>query len=230
MFNLDQAIIEWRQKIIATGLNTPAVLDELESHLREDVERQIKAGMETAAAFEAAERRIGKSDLLKEEFAKVTGGKEARSGKVIGIACGLVALPLSVLAVPTFLTIPELPLRERLLGMAAVSLTFFSIVSWRFSYRFLPVIRNRNTRSATAIGCGLAGLVWLCLFGALLPTVIVPHLFAGTDAIPSDGVAPIFTMGISMLWAMALTAALGGIAYGLERAARYHHTKENAYV
>lgn len=229
MFNLNQSIAEWRKRMAAGGIKTPAVLDELENHLREDVQRQVESGADEKNSFQAAEQRIGKSDLLKAEFAKVAGAKEARAGKVIGVACGLFALPLSLLAVPTFLTARELPTTLRLLGLAAVILTFLSIASWRFSYRFLPVIRNRSMRSITAIGCGLAGLAWLILFGALLPTVLVPHWFVGADSASGDGLRPAFAMGVSLLWALALTAALGGIAYGLDRAAR-HHTKENAYV
>jgi hypothetical protein len=184
------------------------------------VERQVRAGVNEERAYEAAVRRMGGSDLLKAEFAKVAGMKEARSGKVIGVACCLLALPLSAMAIPTFLTIPELHLGQRLLGFSAVILTFLSIASWRFSHKFLPAIRNRSVRSATAIGCGLAGLAWLGVFGILLPTVIVPHLFAGTGAVSGE-FRPVFTMGISLLWAMALTAVLGGIAYGLEGAARH---------
>jgi hypothetical protein len=221
MFDLNQSITEWRKKMIAGGIKTPPVLDELESHLREDVERQVRAGVNEEQAYETAVSRMGKSDLLKAEFAKIAGMKEARSGKVIGVACCLVALPLSAMAVPNFLTIRELSPGERVLGFAAVILTFLSIASWRFSHKFLPAIRNRRVRSATAIGCGLAGLAWLCVFGILLPTVIVPHFFAGTGGVSGGEFRPVFMMGISLLWAMALTAVLGGIAYGLEGAARH---------
>jgi hypothetical protein len=213
----------------AGGIKTSAVLDELESHLREDMERQIRAGRQEESAFAAAVERIGRSDLLKAEFAKVAGTKRAGLGKVLGAACCWIALPLSALAVPNFLMIPELGIRERILGSVAVVLTFFSIASWRFSYKFLPAIHNRRVRLTTTIACGLAGLTWLYVFGALLPTVIVPHVFAGLDAAQNAGFHPAFAMGISLLWAMALTAVLGGIAYGLEETAR-RRAKENAYV
>jgi hypothetical protein len=41
MFNLEQSIAEWRQQMLAAGIKTPATLNELESHLREEFERQI---------------------------------------------------------------------------------------------------------------------------------------------------------------------------------------------
>ena len=42
MFNLNQAIEGWRREMLAAGIKTPVPLDELESHLREDVEHQTK--------------------------------------------------------------------------------------------------------------------------------------------------------------------------------------------
>jgi hypothetical protein len=41
MFNLEQEIAVWRQKMAAGGLKPMEVLDELESHLREEIEHQM---------------------------------------------------------------------------------------------------------------------------------------------------------------------------------------------
>ena len=43
MFNLDQSITEWRRQMVAGGIQSPRVLDELESHLRDDAEEQERA-------------------------------------------------------------------------------------------------------------------------------------------------------------------------------------------
>ena len=43
MFNLNQAIAEWRKQMAASGINLPEALDELESHLREDVDQQVRS-------------------------------------------------------------------------------------------------------------------------------------------------------------------------------------------
>ena len=130
---------------------------------------------------------------------------------------------------PNFLTIRELTIGERMLGPAAVALTFLSLASWRFSHKFLPVIRNRRVRLVTSIACGAVGLAGLYVFGALLPTVIVPHVFADSSIGHAGELRPVFAMGISILWAMAFTAVLGGIAYGLEEAAGRQFRKD-AYV
>lgn len=243
MRNLNDEIAAWRTRMAAGGIKSSVVLDELESHLREDVERQVRAGRSEEDAFAAAAQRIGQSDLLKAEFAKIGGLKESRAGKLIAIGCcGFAALYSMVLA-PGLFTIHELSPVQRIQGLSAVTLTFFSIVSWRFSYRFLPIIRSRRARTIAVIGCGLAGLVWLLIFANLLPNVIVPHAMhdgASTESIRGSvliglqhatdgGFAAVFRIGLSLLWAMTLAAILGAVAYGLEEAAK-RQTKENAYV
>ena len=229
MRDLDEKIAEWRTRMAAGGIKTPAVLDELENHLREDVERQVRAGRSEEDAFAVAVRHIGESDLLKAEFVKVAAAKPARWGKVLGIACCLVALPLPAFWTPAFLAIPELTTGERMLGTLASVLIFLSPVSWRFSHKFLPVIPDRSVRRATTIGCGLAGLTGLVIFGALLPSLIVPRVFGEFETASGGNFRGVFALGIVVLWAMAFTAIMGAVAYGLEEAAN-RRAKENAYV
>ena len=240
MFNLDQAITEWRRQMIGGGIKAASVLDELESHLREDVERQMRSGMNQEQAFEAAARQIGKSDLLKAEFAKIAGMKNVRTAQVIGIACSVFAGLYSLLLVPHLFTIQELTFGQRILGLGAVALTLLSIASLRFSYRYLPAIRSFRARKVAGIACGLAGFAWVLIFANLLPNVIVPFFLnsgASADSIRGsvliglqhaspEGFWAVFMIGISLLWALALAAVLGGIAYGLEEAARRKYQNE----
>src|SRR6266481_1699859 len=72
MFELEKAIAEWRQQMVAARLGKGDALDELESHLREDIEEQIRAGVTPQQAFEIAVERIGGTQALKAEFAKVS--------------------------------------------------------------------------------------------------------------------------------------------------------------
>jgi hypothetical protein len=73
MFNLEQAILEWRRRMLAADIKSPAPMDELEIHLREEIERQMKSGLSAEEAFEAASQRLGQPGALTEEFAKVGG-------------------------------------------------------------------------------------------------------------------------------------------------------------
>ena len=70
MFNLDQAIAEWRRQMLSAGIKSPVPLEELEIHLREDVEQGMRSGLTAQAAFETAVQRMGQADGLKAEFKK----------------------------------------------------------------------------------------------------------------------------------------------------------------
>jgi len=76
MFNLDQSIAEWRQQMIVGGIRSPRVLDELESHLRDDAEEQERAGATALQAFEIAVQRLGQAAVLECEFDKVGETRE----------------------------------------------------------------------------------------------------------------------------------------------------------
>ena len=69
MFNFDQAIAGWRQQMAHGGLSEGEVLDELESHLRDEFESRLRTGLSAPDAFQAAVQRVGEAHALKHEFA-----------------------------------------------------------------------------------------------------------------------------------------------------------------
>ena len=75
MFNLDQAVGEWRRQMLAAGIKTPVPLEELESHLRDDIEQQLTSGLNAQQAFETAIQRIGGANEIRSEFKKTCGTK-----------------------------------------------------------------------------------------------------------------------------------------------------------
>ena len=90
MFNLDQAIAEWRRQMAAGGIKIPEALDELESHLRDDIERQMRSGSDAEQAFAAAVQRIGRANILKSEFEKIGGTTWALISKLKSMLAGFV--------------------------------------------------------------------------------------------------------------------------------------------
>ena len=75
MFDLESGIADWRKRMLAAGIQSPATLDELESHLREEIERQLRLGMGDMQAFMAAVQEIGPAHLVQSEFGKVEPGR-----------------------------------------------------------------------------------------------------------------------------------------------------------
>jgi hypothetical protein len=72
MFDLEQCIVEWRQEMLAAGIKTPAPLEELEVHLREEIRQQIQSGTNEREAFEIAIQRVGQANALNCEFKKIS--------------------------------------------------------------------------------------------------------------------------------------------------------------
>jgi hypothetical protein len=101
MFDLNQAISEWRRRMIAGGFKTTDVLNELESHLHADVDEQVRSGISQQQAFTAAVQRIGESEALKKEFRKVNRHKTWKH-TVLKILAAISALIASFLGVASY--------------------------------------------------------------------------------------------------------------------------------
>jgi hypothetical protein len=170
MFDLEQAIADWRKQMLAAGINSPVPLDELESHLREDIERQIKLRLNTPQAFEAAVRKIGQPGKLKSEFKKVPVPLEIRSVKLAGIACGVVGSLFLLWTAYVGLFIHEANWGSRTFSLLAIAAI---ILSWRYAGRFLPAIHHPKVRAAAGFASCVAGVGGTLLF----ITRVLPGLF-----------------------------------------------------
>lgn len=89
MFDLEQAIANWREQMLAAGIKTPVPLEELEIHLREEIDRQIKSGMNAGQAFQHAVQEIGCARELQNEFSKVEGKR--KMVRVLALIAGWMA-------------------------------------------------------------------------------------------------------------------------------------------
>ena len=208
MFNLERSIADWRRQMLAAGIQTPVPLEELEIHLREDVERQMRSGLNAQQAFGIAARKIGQAPELKREFKKI--GDPMDMQKIIKLA-GVIFVALAIFC-PLFLflsfvTDPILSLTTRMLALAVYVITVAtSVLSWRYNHKFLPVIRNQPLRRSIGIVCYGASLLWM-RFGVL-------HFSPG-GSYPRSLLLMPFIFGLE--W--TVMAILGGVGHGLEKAA-----------
>jgi hypothetical protein len=86
MFNPEQSIAEWRRQMLSAGIKTPVPLEELEIHLREDIEQQMKSGLSEQDAFNSTVKKIGEAGLLKTEFKKADcSGSLIKSHRVLAM-------------------------------------------------------------------------------------------------------------------------------------------------
>jgi hypothetical protein len=97
MFNLEKSIAEWRQQMLAVGIQAPVPLEELDCHLREDIAQHVAAGMDEASAFEQAVRQIGEASPLRKEFMKTNSPIRTLLRKLKSFVLGAREIPLPAL-------------------------------------------------------------------------------------------------------------------------------------
>ncbi len=72
MFELESQIRKWRGHLRSSGSLREQDLEELESHLRDNIDDLTSRGVTTEEAFLISVRRMGDTEALGDEFAKVT--------------------------------------------------------------------------------------------------------------------------------------------------------------
>jgi hypothetical protein len=74
MFDLNNSVGAWRENLAAEGVYGTSDLDELESHLREEISKLTGRALSEQEAFEVACLRMGDAKVMSREFAKVNTG------------------------------------------------------------------------------------------------------------------------------------------------------------
>jgi tRNA(Ser,Leu) C12 N-acetylase TAN1 len=74
MFDLNDSVEAWQENFEAEGVYGPFDLDELESHLREEISKLTGRALSEREAFEVACLRMGDTKIVSREFAKVNAG------------------------------------------------------------------------------------------------------------------------------------------------------------
>ncbi len=217
MFDLEEAIADWRRQMLAAGIKTPVPLEELESHLREEIERQMRSGLNAQQAFGIAARKIGQAPELKREFKKI--GDPMGMQKIIQLA-GVIFVALALFC-PLFLflpfvTDPIFSLTAKMLAWALYAIIVATIVlSWKYNHKLLPVIRNQPLRRAIGIVCYGASLLWM-RFGVF-------DFSPGGSYPRSLLLFLLFPFIFGLEW--TVMAILGGVGHGLEKAASQQDQK-----
>ncbi len=94
MFNLNEEVIKWRNALAQSEAFGGADIDELEGHLREEIERLAGAGLSEQEAFLVAGHRLGDTRSLESEFAKVNAGHILRT-RLFWMTAGVLAYLLA---------------------------------------------------------------------------------------------------------------------------------------
>jgi hypothetical protein len=195
MFNLEEAIANWRQQMLEAGIQSPVPLEELESHLREEIEQQLKSGISAQTAFLIAAERIGLGSSLKAEFKRAGRWDRIQLRKKAGYFYAGILVFYSAMMTGVMVK-NDLSTSEKLLGLASLAtLLVCSYLAWQIAPRFFPVITSRRVQSLIGISGGISGAMWFVMFAnfilprcnftpgqlvvvilwAMVPTLILPN-------------------------------------------------------
>jgi|ERR1019366_3182572 hypothetical protein len=182
MFDLEQSITEWRKQTLAAGIRSPAPLEELEIHLREDIEQQRQSGVAAQSAFELAVQRVGHAGALQNEFKKISVCGQRLPLKYLRLYC-YIAAPFMLLVSLGMRAMNEISPLE-LAGRILLALYAGSLPRW---HSLLANPRSRWARAVFLIGAffALTWPLWAMLqlvpsgwVGNMIPSSILPAWFA----------------------------------------------------
>ena len=88
MANFEDRIASWRRELPSALVDRPGVVDELEDHLRQEMETQTGAGKTPDEAWEAAVARLGDPRQLAREFTNSEPGGWLPTGLAMAVLCG----------------------------------------------------------------------------------------------------------------------------------------------
>lgn len=95
MFDLNEEISMWRSNLTLSETLGGSDIDELESHLREEIESLVSRSLSEKEAFWLARRRLGGVDDLSGEFAKINKSAVLRE-RLFWMAAGVLAYMLAI--------------------------------------------------------------------------------------------------------------------------------------
>jgi hypothetical protein len=177
MFDLEKAISEWRRQMIAAGIKTPVPLEELESHLREDFERQIQSSANEEQAFAIAVWQIGHSKELKTEFKKgrrlmsileIELVKKEWDLKWMPIVCFVlytcILIFFSGMVIYRFGALEEATSSERLSSLSALVMSYLLSIFGLLGCKYFPAIPAKRTRDAICVCSAVVVSLVLMIF------------------------------------------------------------------
>ena len=152
---------------MAAGIKSKEILDELESHLRDDFDEQLHSGLGGQEAFDGAVLRIGKVGDLKAEFSKLGPDGPSLKRRVLRLFCFGVAPLMFLIEAWTFVQY-EMNSLERILGISLAFCVAAYVAGLPRWHRFLSALqRPRFGAAFKAMAFLLALWPVLALLGAL---------------------------------------------------------------
>lgn len=183
--------------MLDSGIKTPVPMEELENHLRDDIENRTRSGVDARQAFEESVEIIGGAGLLRTEFAKAEG-----LGQIIKQKSVLTAVVAAFLS--CWMVFGSSPAQALAYGVLLASLLLASVIDWR--HFIIPD------------GISVGGIII-----GLIASLLLPSMQGQTQA--GMGLAHGLLGVAAGAGAMYCVMRLGKLAFGKQRLALEGDTK-----
>jgi hypothetical protein len=144
--------------MLAAGIKSPVPLEELEIHLRDEIEQQTKSGLSETEAFKTAIQKIGQAHVVQNEFKKVEERMGSRDCKLLKtlvvVLTSLIALGCMVLFKTGFVI-------KIMLGMG---------LGFELPVVLLALVKSGVLNYEKLVSLRRYVIVWNLILGALLTT------------------------------------------------------------
>ena len=227
MFNLDEQIIKWRDSLEKSNSLKITDIDELENHLRDEINELRESKLSEQEVFLIATRRLGQTDNLADEYSKINKRrifKQKVSWMILGILIYLAGMYFLKFVVENSIRfavhnniIDYYKLGFIALG-AQISAFLFMFLAVYFVYMFLlkfSVLKRINTHFFSKTFQLILLLIFLAAFITYRIVAYIPvPSFRGAGGIQTHIEQSLIIS--QMLWSLLLPAFLVMILIGLK--------------
>ncbi len=196
--------------MLTAGIKTPVPLEELEIHLRDEIGRLVKSGLDEQKAFDAAVQKMGPVQAIRNEFEKAGGAPQARIWMLYEIFMLAFALLIPILAGAQAFYLKdgrfsEMTTGQQMSSVAAAATLSFLALGMRWIYGRFPVVQTKRISEAVLVSV----VVWMLALVASDAMGIMPRYDF------SEGLK-----GVVSLWEIAPFGIMVGWSLGFANAAR----------
>jgi hypothetical protein len=172
MFQLESAIENWRKHLSQNQTMLSEDLDELEGHLRDEMDSLMLAGLNEEEAFMVASHRLGDDAAVAQEFAKVNLSvvwKRRLIWMLFGIFISILVTALAQLSSSASAVMLIRADVSRSVSVAITSVVYFATFLMFLAILFavfhrldgLPQAGRRKVKPWIVLVCGVGGLLLL---------------------------------------------------------------------
>ena len=224
MFQLENAITNWRNSLLSSQNLTDSNVDELEGHLYDEIDNLVLTGLTEEEAFMVAAHRIGDHREIGQEFAKVNA-KEIWRKRVFWMLSGVFVFMVigslsSFLSAVSGIILAWLKVNSSISGIVSSLVYVFVFIGSVFvlvgclSNLLLKIHQRYRT---------LQNVLWQCLLGIFLlkvSTIFMPIVCSRIYSLEEFGKMNLFNQYVMIGWRIVWPLFIVGLLIWLKPSKR----------